>query len=311
MLKLAQHTSLRRFARLVTGTLLPRLSLALRATLAASSAPLLLIGQTAAQSVFTFPIDGPQMETNSPGTGFGTVSLDTATGIVTTNCTYTGLMGDLLGVHIHGPALPFQHAPVKIVLNFNGTTSGTIFGTNQATPADIQGLLNGLYYVVLHTAAIGGGELRGQIVTPGAATPYGSGVNPPNSLVTLAGSPKVPSTMTLGIDNPTGSQNAPGTGLFFLATQPDPLFDLTGTGISLPGFGMSGPTGELLIAALPPNPFQTLNAHGWTGAGNPLPVALIIPNNKNLVGKTLYLQAALFADARFTLTNALELYLGL
>jgi hypothetical protein len=278
---------------------------------AAAAAPFLLFGHAAAQSVFTFPIDGPQMETNSPGTGFGTVSLDTVTGIVTTNCTYTGLMGDLLGVHIHGPALPFQHAPVKIVLNFNGTTSGTIFGTNQATPADIQNLLNGLYYVVLHTAAIGGGELRGQIVTPGATTPYGSGINPPNSLVTLAGSPQVPGTLTLGIDNPSGSQAAPGTGALFLSTQPDALFDLTGTGLLLPGFGMSGPTGELLIAALPPNPFQTLTAHGWAGPGTPLPVTLTIPNNKNLVGKTLYLQAALFADARFALTNALELYLGL
>jgi CHRD domain len=278
--------------------------------------PMVLAGMlpfrsASAQSVFTFAIDGPQMETISPGTGMGTVTLDTNTGIVTTNCTYTGLMGDLLGVHIHGPALPFEHAPVKLVLDFSGTTSGTIFGTNQATPADVQSLLSGLYYVVLHTAAYGGGELRGQIVTPGATTPYGSGINPANSLVTLGGSPSVPGTLTLGIDNPAGSQSAPGTGALFLATQPDALFDLTGTGLLLPGFGMSGPAGELLIDAFAPNPFMAITVYGWAGAGNPLPVNLNIPNNLNLVGKTVYLQAVLFADSRITLTNALELYLGL
>jgi hypothetical protein len=270
-----------------------------------------LIGSAAAQSVFTFPIDGPQMGTISPGTGVGSVTLNTSTGIVTTSGTFTGMLGNVLAAHIHGPALPGAQAPIKFQLTYTGTTSGTFGGSNQATPQDVQGLLSGLYYVVLHTSVFGGGEVRGQIVTPAAATPYGSGINPANSLVTLAGTPSVPSTLTLGIDNPTGSQAAPGPGMLFLATQADPLFALTGTGIQLPGFGMSGPSGELLISVAAPNPFMTLIGHGWSGAGNPLPVALTIPNLTNLVGVTLYVQGALLADSRITLTNGLELYLGL
>jgi hypothetical protein len=174
----------------------------------------------------------------------------------------------------------------------------------------VQNLLSGLYYVVFHTAAYGGGELRGQIVTPAAATSYGSGINPSNSLVVLAGAPKVPSTLTLGVDNPTGSQTAPGTGMVFFATQTDPLFALTGTGILLPGYGMAGPTGELLISLAAPNPFMSLIAHGWSGPGTPLPVVLNIPNDLTLVGVTAFLQGALYANFKISLTQGLELYLG-
>lgn len=271
----------------------------------------LLLGLAVAQNVFTFPIDGPQMKTTSPGTGIGTVTLDPTTGFFTTDCTYSGLTGDLLAAHIHGPALPGQHAPVKFNLTFTGTTSGTVSGPNQATAQDVQYLLSGLYYVVLHTSLYYGGELRGQIVTPAAATPYGSGVNPANSLVVIAGAPRIASILRLGIDNPTGSQTAPGTGMLFLAAQPDPLFAATGTGILLPGYGMSGPAGELLLSVAPPNPFMSKIVHGWSGPGSPMPVAIAIPDSLNLVGITVYAQGALYASSYITLTNGLRLYIGL
>lgn len=265
----------------------------------------------AAQNTYVVPMDGVQMETGSPGVGLVTITLDTATGTVTAEGTYSGLMGDLLGVHIHGPAEPFEHAPVKIPLTFEGTTSGTIGGGGQhATPVGMEDMLCGLYYLVLHTSAIGGGELRGQILAPSAATPFGSGVNPANSLSLLSGTPAIPSTFSFGIDNPTGSQPAPGLGLVFLSTAVDPLFALTGTGSALPGFGMAGPVGELLISALSPDPFLTLSANGWSGPGSPLPIDLALPDNKNLIGLTLYAQGALFAGGQFGLTNGLELYLG-
>lgn len=273
-------------------------------------APLLLLGSVEAQNKFVFPIDGPQMGTPSQGVGTAVATLDTSTGLVTVNGTFSGLMGDLLAVHIHGPALPGFHAPVKLVLDYSGTTSGTISGADIATPQGIQDMLSGLYYVVMHTAAYGGGELRGQIVTPGNATPYGSGINPAGSLVALSGSPTVPANLTFGIDNPSGSQGGPGLGLLFASLAPDALLQLSGTGLLLPGFGMSGPFGEVLIDVQGLNPFLTLSASGWAGPGNPLPVALAVPNNLALVGRTIYLQGALFADARFTLTNGMRLYFG-
>lgn len=270
-----------------------------------------LSGSAAAQNVYTFPLDGPQMGTASPGTGTGTVVLDVSNGMITTSGSYGGVMGNVLAAHIHGPALPGQQAPVKFVLDFTGTTSGTFSGTAQGTQLDKQGILQGLYYVVLHTSVFGGGELRGQIVTPASATPYGAGINPANSLVTLAGVPSIGTVLTLGIDNPTGSQPAPGTGMLFLATQQDPLFVLTGTGILLPGYGMSGPNGELLISVAVPNPFMSKIAHGWAGAGNPMPVPLAIPNSFDLVGITVYAQGALFAGSYVALTNGLRIYVGL
>jgi len=303
-------TELCRIARRLTEWLRAARASARPALAAAALAQALLIGGAAAQHAFTFPIDGPQMQTPSPGTGVGNVTLDAATGTLITSGTFTGMIGVVGGVHIHGPALPFEHAPVKFVMDYTGTTSGTFSGIHQITPEDVQNLLSGLYYIVVHTFTYYGGELRGQIVTPAAATPYGSGINPANSLVTLAGTPKISSTMTLGVDNPTGSQSAPGQCLVFLATQPDPLFAATGTGIQLPGFGMSGPTGELLISVAP-FPFMAISGHGWTGAGSPIPVTLNIPNILELVGVTLYLQGVLYADARFTLTNGLGLYMGL
>lgn len=273
-------------------------------------APLLLLGGVEAQNKFVFPIDGPQMGTPSQGAGTAVATLDTSTGLVTVNGTFSGLLGDLLAVHIHGPALPGFHAPVKLVLDYSGTTSGTISGADFATPQGIQDMLSGLYYVVMHTAAYGGGELRGQIVTPGNATPYGSGINPAGSLITLSGSPTVPANLIFGIDNPSGSQGGPGLGLLFASLAPDALLQLSGTGLLLPGFGMSGPFGEVLIDVQGLNPFLTLSASGWAGPGNPLPVALAVPNNLALVGRTIYLQGALFADARFTLTNGMRLYFG-
>jgi hypothetical protein len=287
-------------------------SLSIRNVLARLFAPLVLLGaaQAQAQNKFIFPIDGPQMGTPSLGAGTAVATLDTTTGQVTVNGTFSGLLGDLLAVHIHGPALPGFHAPVKLVLDYSGTTSGTISGSDIATPQGIQDMLSGLYYVVMHTAAYGGGELRGQIVTPANTTPYGSGINPAGSLVALSGTPTVPSTVTLGIDNPSASQGAPGLGLLFASLAPDALLQLSGTGLLLPGLGMSGPFGELLIDLQGPNPFLTLSASGWAGPGSPLAIPLSVPNNLSLVGRTIYLQGALFADGRFTLTNGLRLYFG-
>lgn len=271
-----------------------------------------LTGLAQSQSVFHAVIDGPQMETDSLGTGSAVVTMDTTTGVVSVEGDFSGLTGEVLGIHIHGPAAPFEHAPVKIVLDWTGTTSGTISGGGPHTvPEGIEDMQCGLYYIVLHTSYLGGGELRGQIIAEPAATEYGSGVNPTGSLSVLAGEPKVPSTLTLGLDNPTGSQAGPGVGLVFFSGARDPLFNLTGSGTPLPGYGMSGPAGELLISTATPDLALTLLSFGWTGPGNPVPFDVAIPDDKDLVGLTFFAQGALFSSDQFGLSTGLELYLGL
>jgi hypothetical protein len=276
---------------------------------ALAAATLTALGQ--AQSVFHATIDGPQMETDSLGTGSAVVTMDTTTGIVSVEGDFSGLTGDVLGIHIHGPALPFEHAPVKIELDFSGTTSGTISGGGPHQVFEgIEDMQCGLYYIVLHTSYLGGGEIRGQIVAEPAATEYGAGVNPAGSLTVLAGEPKVPSTFTLGLDNPTGVQSVPGSGLVFFSSVRDPLFNLTGSGTLLPGYGMSGPAAELLVSTLAPDLALIQLASGWTGPGNPMPFDITIPDNKDLVGLTFFAQGALFADDVFGLSNGLAMYVG-
>ncbi len=80
---------------------------------------------------------------------------------------WQGLSGNATLMHIHGPAA--RGANIGVLQNFatlftptpagSFTTAFTINGTNQ-TEAD---LLAGKWYVNIHTAANGGGEIRGQI----------------------------------------------------------------------------------------------------------------------------------------------------
>ncbi|HKX46959.1 MAG TPA: CHRD domain-containing protein [Planctomycetota bacterium] len=275
-------------------------------------APALLASVAVSQHTFTFPIDGIQAGTGSPGTGTVTVTLDSTTGIVTADGTFQGMWGNALGVHIHGPAAPGLHAPVKIVLTYTGTTSGTIGGGGpQTDPMGVQDMLAGLYYVMVHTSVVGGGELRGQIVAVPEATPYGSGVNPANSLFSLSGGPAVGAPLRLAIDNPTGSQSGPGVGFLLVTAAPDPSFGATGVGTLLPGYGMAGPFGELLVGAPPPTPLLIFPTSVWTTRGVPAQVSIPVPDSSSFVGLTLYAQGALYANAKIGLTNGLELYIGM
>lgn len=137
--------------------------------------------------------------------------------------------------------------------------------------------------------------------------PYGCGVNPEGSLRLLGGSPRLGTTLNLGLHNPLGTQ-APGA-LAFLATSlaPPPAFPC---GAPVPGLGMSPPgfVGELLVGGRAPAPVGT-----WSGV--PLQVLLDVPGDCALVGASVYVQGALFdpslaAVARVGLTSALELVVG-
>ena len=98
--------------------------------------------------------------TSSAGTGAATMTLDTATGMLSWDVTYSGLSGPALAAHIHGPADAGQNAGVVVPLN---VTAGPIKGSKTLTAAQISDLEAGKYYVNIHTAANKGGEIRGQL----------------------------------------------------------------------------------------------------------------------------------------------------
>ncbi|MBI2948295.1 MAG: tandem-95 repeat protein, partial [Verrucomicrobia bacterium] len=89
------------------------------------------------------------------------------------NITYSGLSGVATGAHIHLPATTEQTAGVSINFQaFNGGafgTSGSLVGSVTLTADQLAAIVGGQAYVNVHTAANGGGEIRGQIVADTAA----------------------------------------------------------------------------------------------------------------------------------------------
>ena len=95
----------------------------------------------------------------STGSGMAKVELDGNT--IKWNITYSGMTGPVTAGHFHGPALPGANAGV--VVPFAGPLASPIIGSATLTPAQVDQVKQGLWYVNLHTAAHPGGEIRGQV----------------------------------------------------------------------------------------------------------------------------------------------------
>jgi hypothetical protein len=150
---------------------------------------------------------------------------------------------------------------------------------------------------------------------PGSYALYGCGTNPAGSMSVLAGTPQVGTTLVLGVDNPLGTQAAGALPLVALASAPDPAHPC-GTPVAGLGMAGAGALGELLVSVAPPNPLLWLGGAAWSGPGAPAPVAIAIPADPALAGRTFYAQGVLVDPAaapggvRFGLTEAIELALG-
>ena len=133
----------------------------------------------------------------------------------------------------------------------------------------------------------------------------------------LGGRPSIGSAVTVGLDNPLGTQAAGAQSYFFLSLAPDPNFP---AGTSVPGFGQGAPgaAGELLIAVLSSQLLSpAYQGPPWLGPGQPASITLAVPNDPNLVGQSIYGQGILIdptagaGGVRFGLTDAVELRIGL
>ena len=141
---------------------------------------------------------------------------------------------------------------------------------------------------IVGSTPFGGGWIVEIPVEP-EVTVYGC-LNPVGSLTVLGGSPEPGQTLTLGVDNPLGTQPVGSIPLLFVANAPALGFPC---GLPLPGSGMGGGDGEVLISIAPPNPLLFLLGPVWTGAGNPAPFALMFPNKPSLIGQRIYVQGAM------------------
>jgi hypothetical protein len=98
------------------------------------------------------------------------------TRILTYSVSWTGLTGAVTAMHIHGLGSPGYNAPIlQNIIAAGGVgifAPGSAYGINGKVSASLlidgvflkeQDLLNGNFYMNIHTAANPGGEIRGQI----------------------------------------------------------------------------------------------------------------------------------------------------
>jgi PKD repeat protein len=128
----------------------------------------------------------------------------------------------------------------------------------------------------------------GGTLPPGVAR-LGCGVNHPDSFRILAGSPRLGTSMTFGVDNPYGTQavgSIPRVQGTWTAHASQPC------GALVAGQGMSAPgaSGELLLGS---PILWTRSGSAWQGPGVPGPVVVPIPASTSLLGRTLFVQGRL------------------
>lgn len=97
----------------------------------------------------------------SGATGSVEASLNKASAELSWKVVYSGLSGPAGAGHFHGPAAVGQNAGVA--LGFKGSVESPITGAATLTPEQMKDLLDGKWYVNLHTKAYPGGEIRAQL----------------------------------------------------------------------------------------------------------------------------------------------------
>lgn len=124
--------------------------------------------------------------TGTGGTGTGTVTYNDVSGILGWTVTWSGLTGAATLMHFHGPAAIGVNAGVQVDIGaISGLTSPST-GSVAISAAQGAQLLAGLWYINIHTALNGGGEIRGQVLEIPASIPTLGTVGLGVLLLTLA-----------------------------------------------------------------------------------------------------------------------------
>lgn len=98
---------------------------------------------------------------DAKGTATGTVN--TVTGKLTWDVTWSGLSGPATAAHFHGPAARGKNARVVVNIGKDSGLKTPTKGSTKLSARGIKELEAGLWYVNVHTAENVGGEIRGQV----------------------------------------------------------------------------------------------------------------------------------------------------
>ena len=105
---------------------------------------------------------------NTGASGTMNISYNKTNKVLTYNIAWENLSGNPVGAHIHGEAPPGVNAGIKhdFTALLPKTMSGTFANWVRVDETAIKeaGLLNGLYYVNIHTPLNPAGEIRGQLI---------------------------------------------------------------------------------------------------------------------------------------------------
>lgn len=113
--------------------------------------------------VLSATLDGqkqvPPVETAGKGTA--EISYDADNRQLDWTVTYGGLSGPATAAHFHGPAGPGENAAP--VISFKAPLASPASGSATLTEEQAKELLDGKFYINIHTAAHKDGEIRGQV----------------------------------------------------------------------------------------------------------------------------------------------------
>lgn len=129
---------------------------------------LLAVPLSAAAATFSLfaKIDGVQAGTSSGGSGTGVMDYDDGTNTLKWNISFSGLEAGTTAAHFHGPAAPGMNAGIQVTIPLGASanmTSGNLLGSATITDAQAADLLSKLWYINIHSAKFGSGEIRGQV----------------------------------------------------------------------------------------------------------------------------------------------------
>lgn len=228
---------------------------------------------------FVAELDGAQQVPPAPVPGIGGGSLlVTATGNLVVNGAFVGLTGPAAAAHVH-LAPPGLNGPIVFPLTITGTTYS---GTFTPTPADLVNLRTGNWYINVHTAAFGGGEIRGQLHPAVLPSTFGAGCLGSNGVRPQAGASSFPSLGSPMAIDLYGALPG-GIELFVFGASRDSLGGVVPLPADLTSLGLAAPRCYLLVD---PTTVLAVLADAFGCATQPLTV----PMTPALRGQRFYSQ---------------------